>query len=65
MKALVTKTIITASQDLLHFFIVLFSVYSCMAIFGYLLFGQDVQDFSTWDRLSANAKSLLFHHVWR
>ena len=52
-KAIVTKTIITASQDLLHFFIVLLSVYTCMAVFGYLLFGQDVEDFSTWDRHEA------------
>ncbi|CAE7155511.1 PKD2 [Symbiodinium pilosum] len=63
--ALVTKTIITASQDLLHFFIVLFSVYSCMAIFGYLLFGQDVQDFSTWDRACITCfRALLGEWDW-
>ncbi|CAE7033991.1 Rsph3a [Symbiodinium sp. CCMP2592] len=63
--AIVTKTIITASQDLLHFFIVLLSVYTCMAVFGYLLFGQDVEDFSTWDRVCITCfRALLGEWDW-
>jgi len=63
--ALVTKTIIAASQDLLHFSIVLISVYVCMAIFGYLLFGQDVEDFSTWDRAGITCfRALLGEWEW-
>ncbi|CAE7436604.1 pkd2 [Symbiodinium natans] len=63
--AVVTKTIATASQDLLHFFIVLMSVYTCMAVFGYLLFGQDVEDFSTWDRACITCfRTLLGEWDW-
>ncbi|OLP95737.1 Polycystin-2 [Symbiodinium microadriaticum] len=63
--AIVTKTIITASQDLLHFFIVLLSVYTCMAVFGYLLFGQDVENFSTWDRVCITCfRALLGEWDW-
>mmetsp|Transcript_92812 Transcript_92812/g.199050 ORF Transcript_92812/g.199050 Transcript_92812/m.199050 type:complete len:871 (-) Transcript_92812:18-2630(-) len=48
--AVVTNTLITASQDMLHFFIVFFSVYFCMAVNSVLLFGQDVESFATLDR---------------
>lgn len=48
--AVVTATLTTAGQDMVHFFIVFTSVYICMAVNGVLLFGQDLEDFSTFDR---------------
>ena len=49
-KAVVTKTLSAASQDLLHFSIVLVSVYVCLAVAAVVLFGEDVEEFSTLDR---------------
>ncbi len=46
-----TKTLSGASQDLLHFSIVLVSVYVCLAVAAVLLFGEDVEEFATLDRL--------------
>jgi len=48
--AIVTATLARSSQDMLHFLIVFFSVYVCMAVNGVLLFGQDLQVFSTFPR---------------
>eukprot|EP00746_Dinoflagellata_sp_MGD_P152328 gnl/MRDRNA2_/MRDRNA2_83580_c0_seq3.p1 gnl/MRDRNA2_/MRDRNA2_83580_c0~~gnl/MRDRNA2_/MRDRNA2_83580_c0_seq3.p1 ORF type:complete len:863 (+),score=149.05 gnl/MRDRNA2_/MRDRNA2_83580_c0_seq3:151-2739(+) len=48
--AVVTATLVEAAQDMLHFFIVFTSVYVCMVVNGVLLFGQDVEDFATFDR---------------
>lgn len=51
-EAVVTKTLMVAAQDLLHFFIVLVSVYVCLAVAAVLLFGEDLEEFSTLDRPS-------------
>merc|ERR1719183_258146 len=48
--AVVTQTLVVSFQDMVHFFIVFFSVYFCMAINSVLLFGQDVEEFATIDR---------------
>merc|ERR1719382_1128359 len=48
--AVVTKTLVEASQDMMHFGIVFFSVYFCMSVNSVLLFGQDVEAFATLDR---------------
>jgi len=48
--AVVTKTLYTAWKDLLHFFIVFFSVYFCLAVNSVLVFGQDMEHFATLDR---------------
>ena len=49
-QAVVTKTLSAASQDLLHFSIVMVSVYVCLAVAAVVLFGEDVEEFSTLDR---------------
>ena len=46
---MVTKTLTAASQDLLHFSIVMVSVYVCLAVAAVVLFGEDVEEFSTLD----------------
>lgn len=48
--AVVTNTFKTAWDDLVHFALVFFSVYLCMAVNAILFFGQDSVDFSTIDR---------------
>jgi hypothetical protein len=48
--AVVTMTFVLAQSDIFHFFIVFFSVYTCMSVNAVLFFGQDVVDFSTWTR---------------
>lgn len=50
---MVTKTLSGASQHLLHFSIVLVSVYVCLAVAAVLLFGEDVEEFATLDRFFA------------
>eukprot|EP00931_Biecheleriopsis_adriatica_P084400 TRINITY_DN5821_c0_g1_i1.p1 TRINITY_DN5821_c0_g1~~TRINITY_DN5821_c0_g1_i1.p1 ORF type:complete len:974 (-),score=182.80 TRINITY_DN5821_c0_g1_i1:36-2660(-) len=48
--AVVTKTLYASAQDMMHFFIIFFSVFICMALNGVLLFGQEIEMFSTIDR---------------
>merc|ERR1719169_88732 len=48
--AVVTRTLHDASVDMIHFFIVFFSVYFCMAVNAVLIFGQDIEDYSDLTR---------------
>jgi len=48
--AVVTQTFAVAQTDMLHFFIVFFSVYICMVVQAVLFFGQDILEFSTFVR---------------
>eukprot|EP00930_Biecheleria_cincta_P068799 TRINITY_DN56629_c0_g1_i1.p1 TRINITY_DN56629_c0_g1~~TRINITY_DN56629_c0_g1_i1.p1 ORF type:complete len:895 (+),score=178.65 TRINITY_DN56629_c0_g1_i1:33-2717(+) len=48
--SVVTKTLMTASQDIIHFFIIFFSVTVCMVLNATLIFGQDMEEFATIDR---------------
>jgi hypothetical protein len=48
--ALVTDTLAKASQDLLHFSIVFFTVFFCMIVNGLLFFGQDLTVFGSVPR---------------
>mmetsp|Transcript_90191 Transcript_90191/g.160642 ORF Transcript_90191/g.160642 Transcript_90191/m.160642 type:complete len:855 (+) Transcript_90191:87-2651(+) len=58
--AVVTRTLMTASQDMLHFFVVFFSVVFCIAVNGVLLFGQDLESFTTLDRAGITCFRALF-----
>lgn len=63
--AVVTKTLMVAAQDLLHFFIVLVSVYVCLAVAAVLLFGEDLEEFSTLDRSAITCfRALLGEYDW-
>lgn len=48
--SVVTRTLSSSATDLLHFFIIFFSVFFCMAVNSVLLFGQDITDFATLTR---------------
>lgn len=61
--AIVTSTLNGASQDLLHFGIVFFSVFCCMCVNSVLLFGQDHQEFATFDR-AWHSCFLCMHGDW-
>ena len=58
--AVVTATLTRAAPDLLHFFIVFLSVYLCMVVNSVLLFGQDMQDFSTMLRAIMSCFRAMF-----
>lgn len=58
--AVVTSTLEVAGQDLLHFFIVFMSIYVCMTVNSILFFGQDVEEFATFDRALHNCFRALF-----
>lgn len=63
--AVVTKTLTAASQDLLHFSIVMVSVYVCLAVAAVVLFGEDVEEFSTLDRAAMTCfRVLLGEYDW-
>lgn len=63
--AIVTETFVWAKNDMVHFFIVFFSVYLCMTINAVLFFGQDSVDFSTLGRaLHACFRALLGDWDW-
>eukprot|EP00746_Dinoflagellata_sp_MGD_P085766 gnl/MRDRNA2_/MRDRNA2_33937_c0_seq2.p1 gnl/MRDRNA2_/MRDRNA2_33937_c0~~gnl/MRDRNA2_/MRDRNA2_33937_c0_seq2.p1 ORF type:complete len:966 (+),score=177.31 gnl/MRDRNA2_/MRDRNA2_33937_c0_seq2:160-2898(+) len=61
--AVVTDTLSQSAQDMLHFFIIFFSVYICFAVNAVLLFGQDLEVFSTVDR-SIHACFLMMFGDW-
>merc|ERR1719424_1912356 len=48
--AIVTRTLYDSSVDMIHFFIVFFSVYFCMAVNSVLIFGQDIEAYSNLER---------------
>jgi len=58
--AVVTRTLVNSSSDMTHFFIVFLSVYSCMMVNAILLFGQDIEDFATWDRAAITCFRVMF-----
>mmetsp|Transcript_29682 Transcript_29682/g.54020 ORF Transcript_29682/g.54020 Transcript_29682/m.54020 type:complete len:891 (-) Transcript_29682:54-2726(-) len=58
--AVVTSTISFGYQDLLHFAIVFLSVFSCLCLDAVLLFGQDLEEFSTFWRSLHTCFRLMF-----
>mmetsp|Transcript_36482 Transcript_36482/g.101267 ORF Transcript_36482/g.101267 Transcript_36482/m.101267 type:complete len:854 (-) Transcript_36482:274-2835(-) len=58
--AVVTRTLVYASSDMTHFFIVFFSVYFCMVVNSVLLFGQKVEDFATPVRALISCFQVMF-----
>lgn len=48
--AFVTRTLIAASSDLLHFAIVFFAIFLTFAVMGTALFGTESEEFSTFPR---------------
>jgi hypothetical protein len=58
--ALVTATLERGAQDMLHFFIVFFSVYACMMVNSVLFFGQDIEEFSTLFRAAHTCFLAMF-----
>jgi len=58
--AVVTKTLFEASQDMLHFGIVLASVIFTLCIDAVLLFGRDIEDFGTFARSMVTAFRMMF-----
>lgn len=58
--AVVTRTLVKATQDLVHFFIILVSCYLSLSVNAVLLFGKDNVDFSTWMRSSITSFRVLF-----
>lgn len=58
--AVVTETIAHGSQDLLHFFIIFLSVFSCLCLNAVLLFGQDLEEFGTFFRALHSGFRLMF-----
>jgi len=58
--AVVTRTLVKSQKDMVHFFIVFFSCFFCMVVNAVLLFGQDVENFSTLDRAVMTLFRMLF-----
>lgn len=58
--AVVTDTMISAYQDLLHFFIVYFGVFFCLCIASVFFFGQDLPDFATFWRAVHTSFRMMF-----
>jgi hypothetical protein len=48
--ALVTATLKSSATDMMHFFIVFLSVYTCMMVNSVLFFGQDLEEFCEFMR---------------
>jgi len=48
--AVVTRTLVQASSDMVHFFIIFFSCYFCLSINAVLLFGKDFVAFASMSR---------------
>lgn len=58
--AVVTRTLVSSSVDMTHFFIVFLSVYFCMVVNSILLFGQDVEEFATLHRATITCFQMMF-----
>lgn len=58
--AVVTETLQEASQDMLHFGIVLFSVLMTLCLDAVLLFGRDIEDFGNFGRALHSCFRLMF-----
>eukprot|EP00930_Biecheleria_cincta_P068429 TRINITY_DN5584_c0_g1_i2.p1 TRINITY_DN5584_c0_g1~~TRINITY_DN5584_c0_g1_i2.p1 ORF type:complete len:887 (-),score=146.00 TRINITY_DN5584_c0_g1_i2:67-2703(-) len=58
--AVVTETLQEASQDMLHFGIVLFSVLLTLCLDAVLLFGRDIEDFGNFGRALHSCFRLMF-----
>merc|ERR1712151_574841 len=58
--SVVTRTLMKSAQGMIHFFIVFFSVYYCMAVNGVLLFGQNTQDFADLFRATISCFRTMF-----
>lgn len=58
--SVVTRTLYTATVDILHFFIVISCVYLCLALNALMVFGQDMQEFATLDRALFSSFRAMF-----
>lgn len=58
--AVVTRTIMLSAPDMLHFFVIFFSCYFCLAVNGVFIFGQDFVEFSTMFRSIISSFRVLF-----
>ncbi|CAJ1413661.1 unnamed protein product, partial [Effrenium voratum] len=58
--AVVTDTLSLASQDLLHFGIVLLAVMACLCLNGVLLFGRDLEEFGNLFRSLHSSFRMMF-----
>merc|ERR1719440_825138 len=47
---IVTRTLSRSANDMAHFLIVFMSIFISFAVSGTVLFGQDLDDFATFDR---------------
>jgi len=63
--AMVTRTLQTASQELVEFFLVFFSVFITITISGVVLFGREVSSFGTLPRaVFASFRMLIGDLMW-
>mmetsp|Transcript_26997 Transcript_26997/g.46862 ORF Transcript_26997/g.46862 Transcript_26997/m.46862 type:complete len:1137 (-) Transcript_26997:83-3493(-) len=58
--AVVTKTLVTARVDLVHFMLIFMSVFICYAIAGVVLFGREIASFTTVFRAFITCGRLMF-----
>lgn len=58
--AIVTRTLHDASVDMVHFFIVFFSVYFCMTVNSVLIFGQDIEAYADVERATMTVFRNMF-----
>jgi hypothetical protein len=58
--AVVTRTLYDARIDMIHFFLVFFSVYFCMVVNSVLIFGQDQEDYSDIGRATLTCFRAMF-----
>jgi hypothetical protein len=58
--AVVTRTLSDAANDMIHFFIVFFSVYFCMVVNSVLIFGQDIEDYTDLSRATITCFRNMF-----
>lgn len=58
--AVVTRTLADSATDMVHFFIVFFSVYFCMAVNSVLIFGQDIEAYCDLQRATYTVFRFMF-----
>merc|ERR1719399_1652083 len=47
---IVTRTLSSSANDMMHFLLVFLTIFISFIVSGTVLFGQDLDDFATWDR---------------
>mmetsp|Transcript_73367 Transcript_73367/g.203659 ORF Transcript_73367/g.203659 Transcript_73367/m.203659 type:complete len:903 (+) Transcript_73367:149-2857(+) len=58
--AVVTETLAIGAVDMIHFFLVFFSVLACLCLDSVLVFGQDIQAFATFPRALHTCFRMMF-----